>query len=226
MRTIVRDPTTFRARDKKPGEDAVTLWDEVSESTFHISTMAYDDDGDDEEDKRRRDWKVFYNEADALQDAVLFPDELNTTDAVAKFRMISNTVSQFINEGPEVSKWVNDLDIDDSDPGETISDDGNDEWSDEDSLADKPPRWNTGLNEVITNAILQDIGPGVTSRWKSVCSEDEQYTNALITRWTNERHEWEDYEKEDMRSQWVEFVDRHKSARKLHAPNFLPNSCY
>jgi hypothetical protein len=211
----------------KPGEAVVTLWEEVSESTFHISAaMAYDDGGDeDEDDKRRRNWKVFYNDADALEDAVLFPDELDPTEAVDKFRKISNTISQFINEGPEVSKWVNDLDIDDSDPGEPISDDENDEWSDEDSLADEPPRWNTGLNEIIAYAILQELGPGNTRRWKSVLSENEQKANAIIIKWTNELQEREGCETEDMRSQWVEFMDRHKSARKLHVPNFLPNPC-
>jgi len=223
----VRDPTTSRARDKKLGEDGVTLWEEVSDSTFHIFTgMTYDNsDSDDEDDKRRTNWKVFYNEADALEDAVLFPDEFDSTEAVTKFRKISNTISQFISEGPEVSKWVNDLDIDDSDPGDLMSDDENDEWSDEDSLADKPLRWNTGLNEVIANAILQDLGPGITRRWNSVCSEDEQKSNALIIRWTTERHEREDYEEGDMRTRWIEFMDRHKSARKLHVLNFFPNSC-
>jgi hypothetical protein len=246
LRTIVRDPTTSRARDKKPGEDGATLWEEVSESTFHILTdVTYDNGDDDDDDKKRRHWNLFYNEADALEDAVIFPDELDSTEEVAKFRNISNTISQFISEGPEVSKWVYDLDIDDSDPGEPMSDDENEEWpdeldiddsdsgepmsddeneewSDEDSLADKPLRWNTGLGEVTANAILQDLGPGVTRRWKSVCSEDEQKANALIIKWINERHEMEGYEEEDMRTRWLEFMDRHKSARKLHVPNFLP----
>lgn len=219
---------TFRARDMKPGEAVVTLWEEVSESTFHMSTdMVYRDGGDeDEDDKRRRDWKIFYNEADTLEDSVLFPDELDSTESVARFRKISNTISQFINEGPELSKWVNDLDIDDSDPGEPMSDDENDEWSNEDSLADEPPRWNTGLNEILANAILEKLDPDITRRRKSVLSEDEQKANALIIKWADERDENEGYEKEDMRGQWVEFIDRHKSARKLHVPKFLPNPCY
>lgn len=217
MRTIVRDPTTSRARDVKPGEEVVTLWEEVSQSTFHISTdLAHDDDGDEDEDgKRRRNWKIFYNDADALEDAVLFPDELDSTKAVAKFRNISNPISQFVIEGPEVSKWIKDLDIDDSRSGEPIPNDENDESSDEDSLSDKPLCWNTGLNEIIANAILQDLGPDITSRYKSVLSENEQKANALIIKWTNELHEREDCENEDMGDQWIEFIDRHKSARKL-----------
>ncbi|TID14609.1 hypothetical protein E6O75_ATG08755 [Venturia nashicola] len=67
-------------------------------------------------------WALFYNEADALEDMILFPDESNL-----KVGEIETRISKFEREGPILSRFVNDLDVDEHLSDYGISDESSSE---------------------------------------------------------------------------------------------------
>lgn len=52
-------------------------------------------------------WALFYNEADAMEDLILFPDESNLMVGEIETR-----ISKFEREGPLISRFIKDLDVD------------------------------------------------------------------------------------------------------------------
>ncbi|KAH8762906.1 hypothetical protein F5882DRAFT_431367 [Hyaloscypha sp. PMI_1271] len=86
LKTICRDPETNRARDIQPGEDIMSIWDDVNHpgTTFFYSkdeNHADQSEGNlslrrvfDEPNKFPKN--LFYHKADELEDAILFPEEL------------------------------------------------------------------------------------------------------------------------------------------------------
>ena len=81
LKTLGRDPVTFRTRDINEGEES--LWDKLQHGkSYYVDT----DTGTIAEDQHQE--KV-YRQADALEDSILFPDEGN-----ALFKLNSNTLAK------------------------------------------------------------------------------------------------------------------------------------
>ena len=99
LRTLTRDPSTLRTRDIKPGEDLPSIWDETQRSQY--STVNHNP-------KTREDRviegeppaSIFYNEADVLEDAILFPEEVAEGKSKALYKGKANDLERFVNSGP------------------------------------------------------------------------------------------------------------------------------
>ena len=106
LKTLARDPVTFRTRDMKEGEES--LWDTIQHGqSYYVDantgTIAEDQHQD-----------LFYNEADALEDCILFPDEGN-----ALFKPNSNALAKLEGQMPNMLRFIQDLDIDEeTDPSD------------------------------------------------------------------------------------------------------------
>lgn len=105
----MRDKDTQRARDAKPGER--TIYDSLNsaDTQFKSWTEKGEVIVDTEEDRVARG--TFYNEADAAEDRVLFPEELSgSTNELFKENMASMNV--FEKRGPDFNRLAVDLDTD------------------------------------------------------------------------------------------------------------------
>ncbi|KAJ9656968.1 hypothetical protein H2201_008330 [Coniosporium apollinis] len=163
LKTLVRDKDTQRARDAKPGER--TIYDSLNSADTHFKSWNEKDEVivDTEEDREARG--TFYNEADAAEDRMLFPEELSgSTNELFKENMASMNV--FEKRGPDFNRFAADLDTDE----ELESDDGehsegslcpscrgsgddhdhnhhgehSDEWVSDDTDADADDGWFSG----------------------------------------------------------------------------------
>ena len=95
LRILHRDVDTGYTRDIKSGENVRSLWDTVSHeaSSFKLFDIS------DKEITTRNDSEIesspylFYNRANELEDAILFPDELTSNKTSVAFREIRNGVA-------------------------------------------------------------------------------------------------------------------------------------
>ena len=97
---------TYRVRRIRPGENVVSLDEEIhSENTrfVFLSTRT----GKEESPKM-----LFYNEADMLEDQVLFPEELTEDPSKAMYRELRGGMSKLEMEGFDFGKFVHDVDSD------------------------------------------------------------------------------------------------------------------
>ncbi|KAI8960401.1 hypothetical protein F5Y11DRAFT_349536 [Daldinia sp. FL1419] len=95
LRGLTRNHDTMRVRSIQPGEQVQSLWDEVNDvsNTFFIADPTHnkiiETDGDTHSDLSPN---LFYNEADAAEDMVLFSDELVTPNRNVPFREVTNPI--------------------------------------------------------------------------------------------------------------------------------------
>ncbi|KAK4693776.1 hypothetical protein P7C71_g3680, partial [Lecanoromycetidae sp. Uapishka_2] len=177
LKTITRDPVTFRTRDIRLGEDVTSIWDEVQRD------REPDPDGEtlesqiiDDADKSK---SYFYNEADMLEDAVLFPEELSSKNDVGLFKGTKTGLNSFFNSGPDWVRFINDLSTDEeSDDEEDLGylledesqseDDGEqDESSEADNTMDSAEELHNEVvphSSVITQPLRRDLA--LLSSWK------------------------------------------------------------
>lgn len=123
MKTIHRDPDTFRPRDAKAGEE--TLWDLVQRSKSQFIDTETQTVAEDQLEY------LFYSEADALEDYILFPDEHLEGDTV--YRPHANALEKLARKGPNMLRFIQDLDTDE----ETDSSGDENELSDDDDECDR-----------------------------------------------------------------------------------------
>ena len=101
LKSLARDPETSRTRDAKEGEE--TLWDLIQRSKSHfIDTKTQTIAEDQHED-------IFYSEADALEDCILFPVDNQES---ALFKPNSNAIDKLLGKVPNMMRFIQDLDTD------------------------------------------------------------------------------------------------------------------
>ncbi|KAI1147920.1 hypothetical protein F4825DRAFT_455000 [Nemania diffusa] len=107
LRTLTRNEKTKRVRLIKHGEQVKSLWDEVQDpdNRFVLTDIT---------NKRT---KVFqgdtplngsqhYSEADAAEDAILFPDELASLNRDVPFREVSNSVTRLEDGSGTITRYL------------------------------------------------------------------------------------------------------------------------
>lgn len=109
LRTLTRNKETKRVRLIKHGEQVKSLWDEVRDpnNVYIVTDMT---------NKTTRTVKgdgvlessphTFYNEADAAEDAILFPDELVSPNRNVPFKEVSNAVTRLEDGYGVLSKYL------------------------------------------------------------------------------------------------------------------------
>ncbi|KAI0097145.1 hypothetical protein F4814DRAFT_128368 [Daldinia grandis] len=97
LRGLTRDKETMRVRSIQPGEQVASLWDDVNDpsNTFLtadvLNKTVLETSGEAHIDSSPY---LFYNEADAAEDLVLFSDELITPNRNVPFREVTNSITR------------------------------------------------------------------------------------------------------------------------------------
>ncbi|KAI0880759.1 uncharacterized protein GGS22DRAFT_182070 [Annulohypoxylon maeteangense] len=97
LRSLTRNQDTMRVRSIRPGEDAPSLWDDVTHplNTFFtadvLNKKVLETNGDAHMEASPY---LFYNEADAAEDLILFSDELISPNRNVPFREVSNSITR------------------------------------------------------------------------------------------------------------------------------------
>jgi hypothetical protein len=120
-----------RARDIRAGEQAISIYDDLHGSN---KTVVFGEITEIEERVAAKvlfhaPKRIFYNEADALEDQVLFPEE---DPSKAPFLDTTGALARFESEGPSIARFVNDLDSD-----EELSDGGDGMTTRHDTVGDE-----------------------------------------------------------------------------------------
>ena len=103
LKSLAREPETFRTRDAREGEE--TILDTIMRGKPQWMDMARQTVAE-----KRHD-EIFYNEADALEDLVLFPEEQSGGSAL--FKPSKSAVEKLVGRVPNFFRFVYDLDTDD-----------------------------------------------------------------------------------------------------------------
>jgi hypothetical protein len=107
LSTITRDKVTLRARDIKPNESVESIFDEITAGEVRVGSVTPGDrTGQYLQSDPEALRKVLYTEADALEDAVLFPDELVNGEASGIFEKITSSLLKYEEGGPSLARWA------------------------------------------------------------------------------------------------------------------------
>lgn len=168
LRTITRDKVTQRAGDIKPGEEVQSIFDQLSSMKVVAGAINPRDPNDAlKENDPRLLRKILYNEADAFEDAVLFPDELVTGEVDGAFEQVTNNLNIFEKQGPSLARWVVGAEFD-----EDLSDYSKDDDGDTvrrgplDLMLDKYSSDNDDSSDYETENVVQSEVFGITSKAK------------------------------------------------------------
>ncbi|KAI1456677.1 hypothetical protein F4805DRAFT_467878 [Annulohypoxylon moriforme] len=97
LRSLTRDQETLRVRSIRPGEQIPSLWDDVmhpSNTFFTADVMNKKVLETNGEVHKEASPYLFYNEADAAEDLVLFSDELISSNRNVPFREVRNSITR------------------------------------------------------------------------------------------------------------------------------------
>lgn len=152
LETITRDPNTERVRSIKPDEKAESMWDWLTKNAQAFSWSPTHGNEMEEDFKA----SYTYTEADGIEDAILFPDEVDGTTVDGLFKYDPNAIEIFETEKIDVRRFAADPDTDDDEPtGSYVDDqelddeelealeddDGDSEWDTEGSDEDDGLEW-------------------------------------------------------------------------------------
>ncbi|KAL8925664.1 MAG: hypothetical protein Q9208_003347 [Pyrenodesmia sp. 3 TL-2023] len=249
LKTLTRDPVTFRTRDIRPGEEVTSIWDETRRARFRLlnprgrprESTAF------EEDPSELDSSYFYGEPDVLEDEVLFPEELSTETSKALYSGKASALDDFVHNGPNWERFIQDLDTDEEmDSDDDIKSDDN-EYTSEDESGDDEPEADEGKgghrllenpNEERDDSEEDDDLPLETRRgdddrsqsafskeladelFEKMFSANEKEDMAVMANWKPPR----DF-RENVKADFMMFMDREKSKvfkRSWHAADLSP----
>jgi hypothetical protein len=113
LKTITREEASNRVRDIGPGEVVESIWDQIQDprAKFVFS-------GNNDELQPGPPKYLLYNESDALEDAVLFPEESHKAENAMIQHQSMQAMHAFEHEGPSIEKFIFDLDTDEEVDGE------------------------------------------------------------------------------------------------------------
>ncbi|KAL8990195.1 MAG: hypothetical protein Q9169_008185 [Polycauliona sp. 2 TL-2023] len=123
LKTIAHDLETMRTRDLKPGEQSMSIWEEIEMGRNRM--LNYEGTTLEEQVAPDLDPRFFYGEADVLEDKVLFPEESSAEPTNALYSGTVNALEHFGNDGPNWERFVHDLETD-----EELSSDESDQTDD------------------------------------------------------------------------------------------------
>jgi hypothetical protein len=138
LKTITREEKTHRVRDIKPGEVVESIWDQITNPQAEFMFTSTNN-----ELQPVAHHHLLYNESDALEDAVLFPEGSQKAENAMIPHQSTQAMHAFEHEGPSIVKYIFDLDTDDEVDGEAdnaLGHDGGKEHLDStDESSTEPP---------------------------------------------------------------------------------------
>ena len=160
------------------------------------------------------DMSKFYNEADMLEDAVLFPEQTVSGTVGGLFRGHETSMQDFLSKGLDWTRFIQDLETDeeyedsDAETGDFSEDESLDEESGE-SSEDKDKRLVKRKNQSHESRDDADSEADLStseSGRSPLISDEERQDMALMKNWKAPR-----FEKEDVKKAFYTFLDREKS---------------
>ena len=201
LKTVTRDPDSHRVREIKPGDEAESIYDVI-----HHPGTQFKFFNEDRQVLEKTPRYLFYNDVDALEDKVLFPEETHGPGDDSNIGGALNSLVALEEEGPDINRFVFDLDTDEEVPdrnpgcedkesseGEDDEDDDQDDWEDEDDDSD---------DFVDHELDLQKLVPSHTS-----ANDDMKTFIAYMAR----HHKLEQDPNHDMMGQYQRFMKRESS---------------
>ena len=165
------------------------------------------------------DLSKFYNEADVLEDEILFPEQTASGDVGGLFRGHETAMQDFMSKGPDWERFIHDLDTDeeldisDAETGDTSEDGSHNEQAEE----EEDKRLVKGMMKRVPERDSlccedSDSEPGFAGLFDSQITrltsmtEDEKQDIALMESWKSPSFQRGDVEKD-----FYTFLDREKS---------------
>ena len=205
---------TLRARDIKPGEQVDSIWDTIQKG--RVSSWLLENNSQKPTEFHEPDMSKFYNEADVLEDAILFPEQTASGTVGGLFRGHETAMQDFMAKGPDWERFILDLDTDeeldisDAETGDTLEDGSHDEQAGE----EEEKRLVKGMMKRVperdypccddSNSEAGSSDSQITG-FRSM-TEDEKQDFALTKSWKSPSFQREDVEKD-----FYTFLDREKS---------------
>lgn len=211
LRTITRDASTLRARDIKPGEQVDSIWDTIQKG--RMSSWLLENNTQKPTQVHEPDVSKFYNQADVLEDAILFPEQTASGTVGGLYRGHETAMQDFMSKGPDWESFINDLDTDEELEISDVEtgDDGSDY---EQAGEEEDKRLVKGMMKRVPerdDKCCEDLNgeTGLShsqiTRLRSM-TEDEKQDLALMESWESPSIQRADIEKE-----FHTFLDREKS---------------
>ena len=214
LRTITRDTVTLRARDIKPGEQVDSIWDTIQKG--RMSSWLLEDNKQKPTEVHEPDVSKFYNEADVLEDAILFPEQTASGTVGGLFRGHETAMQDFMSKGPDWERFIHDLDTDEElDVSDAETGDTSDEGSQYEQAGEEedkrlvkgmmnrvPEGDHTCCEDSNSEAGFPD---SQITRFTSM-TEDEKQDLALMESWKSPS-----FQRADIEKHFYTFLDREKS---------------
>ena len=92
----------MRTRDIRPVEEVNSIWGDIQHG--HMRMVNTDGNFAEGEQGEADDIRKLYNQADSLEDAILFPKEVSEDNRVTLYKGKTNDLEEFVTSGPDVSR--------------------------------------------------------------------------------------------------------------------------
>lgn len=205
LKTVTRDPNSHRVREIKPGDEVESIYDVI----HHPGTQfkIFNEDRQVLEETPRY---LFYNDVDALEDKVLFPEESHGPENDSEIGDALNSLVALEEQGPDITRFIYDLDTDEEVPdrktgcndGESSEDEDEDE-DDDDGQDDWEDDEDDDEDDYVDRELdLQKLVPAHTS-----ANDDTKTFVAYMAR----HHQLEQDSNHDMMGQYQRFMKRESS---------------
>src|SRR2546423_8623784 len=132
LKTITREEKTHRVRDIKPGEVVESIWDQIADPRAKFLFI-----GSNTELRPEAHHHLLYNESDALEVSVLFPEESQKAENAMIPHQSPQAMHAFEHEGPSIAKFIFDLHPNDEVDGEADNAPGHDSGKEVQDSMDK-----------------------------------------------------------------------------------------
>lgn len=132
LKTVTWDSASRRVREIKTGEDVDSIYDVIHHpgTTFKLLNQ-------DREVLESTPRYLFYNDVDALEDQYLFPEETNgPSDDVAVGIALRNRIVALDEQGPDINRFILDLDTDEEVPDQKSGSEREDSFEDDEDGED------------------------------------------------------------------------------------------
>lgn len=228
LKTLTRDRDSMRLREIKVNEEAESIYDEIHHEGTRFQLRG--------EDMQLMDAPkvLFYSDADALEDRVLFPEEFLGEENGFAVGAEMNKMEKFECEAPDFNRFVNDLDTDEElSEGEERALEHTCEDKDMDEDEDRGSREHRHEDEDMDED--EDEGGGwedensdeeIELSDESELDEAEREDAATVMEFFMRHHAPPNNKEEDVEDQFMRFLRRESSKGIVPGCTFSINTIY
>jgi len=233
LKTLHKDKVTYRVRDIKLGEDIPSVWDSLHAEGLQFFYGELTDDIN-ESMKRVMDnpnkfpRNLFYNEADALEDEILFPEEraaenldpsqIGKIEPLRVWEEEGFSLRKFIEGRDWYSEDSDDDEEEDDESGE--DDDGDPEWEDE--TTSSMDEMDLALEEARLNMTTPPIKPEEFIQKLGFSKELKEAMAKLAIKEGPHVQDRDIMDPKNMEADFMSFLDKEKARSKSLTTSCTP----